>query len=270
MEIIGKGFIAGHSRRHFGDRYPDTTLIAAGVSSVLITDVSAFEREATLVYDTLRRCRAEGRTVIFLSTASSGMYGAPDSPGTETGPVFPLTPYGRHKLCLENVCATSGARFLVLRLAHIVGGGQQQHQLLPSLIRQLLTGSITVHAGVTRDLLGVHDMMRMLDTLRARDVHGEVVNLASGRPDTIETVVDRLEQRLGTRAERKLVDMPTKRTTVDVSKLRWLVPEYDDLGFGPGYLDTLLDRHFDELADDARAQLGLVPAAAGTDQEGAR
>ncbi len=255
MEIIGRGFIAGHTRRYFGERYPDATLIAAGVSSVLITDESAFEREASLVYDTIRRCKAEGRTVIFLSTASPGMYGADESPGTEDGLVFPLTPYGRHKLCLERVCAASGAHWLVLRLAHLVGSGQQQHQLLPALTRQLLAGAITVHAGVSRDLLDVNDMLQMLDTLLAREVRDEVVNVASGHPETIEAIVDGLEERLGTKAARKLVEMPTKRANIDVSKIRGLMPSFDELGFGPGYLPALLDRHITELAEKAHRDL---------------
>jgi NDP-hexose 4-ketoreductase len=259
MEVVGRGFIAGHTRRHFADRYPFSTLIAAGVSSVLITDVSEFDREAALVYDVLRRCKAEGRTAIFLSTASAGMYGAADSPGDEGGPVFPLTPYGRHKLALESVCATSGARWLVLRLAHVVGTGQQPHQLLPSLTRQLLAGAVTLHSGASRDLLDIRDMLRLLDTLLARGVANEVVNLASGKPETIERIVDGLEERLGVRAQRRLVEMPAKRAVVSVEKVRRLVPFFDELGFGPGYLPALLDRHIDELASNAHRELEGVP-----------
>jgi nucleoside-diphosphate-sugar epimerase len=260
MEIIGTGFIARHTRRYFGDRHPDVTLIAAGVSTVLVNDVSAFQRESTLVYDVIRRCRAAGRTVIFLSTASTGMYGADQSVGSEGGAVFPLTPYGRHKLCLEHVCALSGARWLVLRLSHIVGRGQSPHQLLPSLTRQLLAGSVTLHSGVSRDLLDVDDMMRMTDSLLTGGVRDEVVNVASGRSETIEDIVDGLEERLGTRAERKLVDMPAKRGEVRIDKLRGLVTGFDDFGIGPGYLESLLDRNIDELADNARRHLKAAAA----------
>jgi nucleoside-diphosphate-sugar epimerase len=255
MEIIGNGFIAHHTRQHFGDRYPDVTLIAAGVSTVLVDDVSAFQRESTLVYDVIDRCRAAGRTVIFLSTASTGMYGADQSVGSEGGAVFPLTPYGRHKLCLEHVCALSGARWLVLRLSHIVGPGQASHQLLPSLTRQVLSGSVTLHSGVSRDLLDVGDMMRMIDSLLGQGIRDEVVNVASGRSEAIEDIVDGLEERLGTRAERKLVDMPAKRGDVRIEKLRSLVTGFDDFGIGPGYLKLLLDRNIDELAASARRHL---------------
>ncbi|SFW75392.1 NAD-dependent epimerase/dehydratase family protein [Amycolatopsis australiensis] len=260
MEIIGNGFIARHTRRFFGDRYPDVTLIAAGVSTVLVNDVSAFQRESALVYDVIHRCRAAGRTVIFLSTASTGMYGADQSVGSEGGAVFPLTPYGRHKLCLEHVCALSGARWLVLRLSHIVGPGQSPHQLLPSLTRQLLAGSVTLHSGVSRDLLDVGDMMRMLDSLLAQGVRDEVINVASGRSEAIEDIVDGLEERLGTRAERKLVDMPAKRGHVRIEKLRGLVAGFDELGIGPGYLKSLLDRNIGELAESAHHDLAAESA----------
>lgn len=260
MDVVGSGFIARHAKSYFGERHPSTTLIAAGVSSVLITDVSAFEREATLVYDVIRACRATGRTVIFLSTASAGMYGAGDSPGTEDGAVFPLTPYGRHKLALERVCSISGVRWLVLRLTHIVGAGQQPHQLLPSLTRQLFGGSITVHAGASRDLLDVQDMLSILDALLTTDVHNEVINIASGRSEDIERIVDGLEERLGVRAARKRVEMPARQATVSIEKAHSLVPNLDAFGFGPGYLPALLDRHIDELADNAMRALNVTPA----------
>jgi nucleoside-diphosphate-sugar epimerase len=256
MEIIGKGFIAGRSCAYFGAAHPHATLIAAGVSSVYLTDAAAFEREANLVYDVIRRCKAEGRTAVFLSTAAAGMYGAPDSPGTEEGPVFPETHYGRHKLALEAVFAASGVRWLGLRLSHVVGKMQVAHQLLPSLTRQLLTGKITVYSGASRDLLDIDHLMRAIDLLLDRDVCDEIVNIASGQPEDIEAIVDGLEQRLGTRAERTLVNgKPAMRSVASIAKLTKLAPEVDDFGFGPGYLSALLDRYVDDLAAHAREEL---------------
>lgn len=252
MDIVGRGFIAKHSLEYFGARHPETTLIAAGVSGVHVTDAEAFGREAELVYGVLHRCRAEGRTAVLLSTASAGMYGAADSSGTEDGPVFPLTPYGRHKLALESVCATSGARWLVLRLAHIVGCGQQQHQLLPSLTHQLLAGRITVHRGASRDLLGVGDMLALFDALLTGRVHNQVVNIATGRPEPVTHIIDELERRLGTNAKRDFVDMPAKHAIVSTAKLRSLVPGLDRFGFGSRYLSALLDQHSVELTSMAR------------------
>lgn len=259
MEIIGRGFLAHHAARYFGDRFPEVTFIAAGVSGVHVTDVTEFEREATLVYDVIRRCKAEGRTVIFLSTASSGMYGAEGSRGTEGGPVFPVSPYGRHKLCLEHVCAVSEANWLVLRLSHIVGSGQRSHQLLPSLTRQLLSGTVTVYAGVSRDLLEIGDMLRIVDSLLSSGVRNEVVNLASGRSEPIEHIVDELESRLGVEAERKTIRTTAKLATINVDKLRGLVPGFDSYRFDSSYLASLLDRNITELAENAKNQLAPTP-----------
>lgn len=243
MELVGNGFLARHLGSHFGNRHPDVTVIAAGVSTAASTDTAAFDREANLVGDVLRRCRADDRTVVFLSTSSAGIYGAHGSPGTEDGPVFPRTVYGRHKLALERVCELSGARVLILRLTHVVGPGQQPDQLLPALTRQVLSGSVTVHRGAYRDLLDVQHVPPALDALLSQGFHGEVVNMASGAPIAVENVVDGLEKRLSVNAEREVVQRPTERTLVSTRKLRALVPAFADLDFGPTYLDDMLDRY---------------------------
>jgi nucleoside-diphosphate-sugar epimerase len=245
MEIVGNGFLARHFGAHFGDRHPGTTVIAAGVSTTVATDLAAFDREADLVHDVVRRCSAEGRTVVLLSTSSAAMYGTDGEPGTEDGPVFPRNPYGRHKLALERVCTLSGTPWLALRLTHIAGPGQQPDQLLPALTRQVLAGEVTVHRGAYRDLLEVGHLPPVLDALLDRNVTDEVVNVASGNPLAIEDIVDGIEQRLRTRAERTFVSRPAARTLVSTEKLRRLVPAFAELDFGPGYLDTLLDHYFE-------------------------
>ena len=114
----------------------------------------------------------------------------------------------------------------------------------------------------SRDLLDIDHMLPILDTLLARRTRDEVVNLASGRDEDIEDIVGGLEDRLGVRADRKLIEMPARSGRINVDKLRKLIPALDEFGFGPGYLDGLLDRHIDELAGNARAQLAAENAEA--------
>jgi len=113
MEIIGNRFLARHLRPCIADRQPDV-VIAAGVSNAS-SESAAFDREAKLAYDLVRRCRADSPTVVFFSTPSTGMYFGKDCSGTEHGPVLPGTPYGRHELGLEQAFALAGAPWLVLR-----------------------------------------------------------------------------------------------------------------------------------------------------------
>ncbi|OZM74154.1 NAD-dependent epimerase/dehydratase [Amycolatopsis antarctica] len=241
MDIVGTGFLASHLRPYFGDRHPEVTVIAAGVSSAGSTEGAAFDREAKLVYQVLRRCREQGRTVVFFSTASTGMYAGRECPGSEEGPVFPRTPYGRHKLGLERVCALSGARYLVLRLGYVVGAGAPLDQLLPALARQVRSGLVTVFRGAARDLLDVRYLMLVLDRLLTIGVADEVVNVATGAPLGIEELLAALYRRLGTSPECRYVTQDLDPVVVDTAKLRRLVPEFAELDFGPAYLERLLD-----------------------------
>jgi nucleoside-diphosphate-sugar epimerase len=244
VDVVGRGFLAHYLVEAFGDRHPDVTVVAAGVTKTLAASVVDFDREATLVYEVARRCRWQGRTVVFFSTSSDGMYGALDSPGHEEGPVFPTTPYGRHKLAIEAVLARCGARWLALRLSHVVGSGQQPHQLVPALTTQIRTGVVSVHKNVYRDLIDVRHVMAALDRLLAREVTDQIVNVATGYPERVERVVTEIERRLGTTARREIVDKPgAVRTVISTARLRAIMPEWDELGFGPNYLPSLLDRY---------------------------
>lgn len=244
MEVVGRGFLAHYLVEAFADRYPDVTVVAAGVTKTLAAAVADFDREANLVYDVARRCRWQGRTVVFFSTSSDGMYGALDSPGHEDGPVFPTTPYGRHKLGIEAVLARCGARWLTVRLSHVVGSGQQPHQLVPALTTQIGTGVVTVHRNVYRDLIDVRHVMIALDRLLANEISDQIVNIASGCPERVERIVTEIERRLAVTARREMIDKPEAvRTVISTARLRGVMPEWDELGFGPNYLPALLDRY---------------------------
>jgi nucleoside-diphosphate-sugar epimerase len=258
MEIVGNGFLARHLHVAFGNRFPDVTAIAAGVTRTADATPAEFTREAALVYDVTRRCRAAGRTVVFFSTASDSMYGATGATGAEDGPVFPTSAYGRHKLALEAVLAASGARYLVLRLSHVVGAGQRSHQLLPSLVTQVRAGQVTIFRHTHRDLVDIRDVLSALDGLlaaRTRDavVNDAVVNIASGVLTPIERIIDGIERRLGTRAARRYVDRPVVTTPTSVARLRSLVPGWSATPGGAEHAEILLDRYVGRLPVTARS-----------------
>lgn len=242
MEIIGNGFVAGHLRADLAAHESRAAVIAAGVSSTSVIERAAFDREVRLVEAVLQRCAAEDRPVVLLSTASSAMYGAPDCPGTEDGPVAPTNAYGEHKLALEHTVQRSGVPYLVLRVSHLIGEGQREHQLLPGLVRQILSGSVTVQRGAHRDLLDVRHLTTVVGSLLDRGSLNVVVNACSGIPQPIPAVVSGIEQRLGVSAER--VDVPGgSAVTASTARLLELVPEAADFGFDATYLPRLLDRY---------------------------
>ncbi|MCP2170270.1 NAD-dependent epimerase/dehydratase family protein [Goodfellowiella coeruleoviolacea] len=243
MQIIGNGFLARNLAEHLSDRHPHVTAIAAGVSWTHSRSLEDFDREAALLTDTVAEHLHSGRTIVFFSTAAGGMYGNRLSTGTECGPVFPRTAYARHKLALESMLARSGMRWLILRLTHVVGHGQPRHQLLPALTEQVRSGRVTLYRGAHRDLLDVRDLGWLIDRLLVKGVHDEVINVASGTPEPVERIVEAIEARLGTVAEKAVVDRPAQNGPLRIARLRELVPEIDERGFERDYLTQLITRY---------------------------
>lgn len=243
MRIIGDGFLARSLSEAFGDRFPDVTALASGVSSTSTTEPAAYDREAGLLYDVLDECRAGGRRLLFFSTASFSLYGFTDHAVDETGPLRPPTTYGRHKLALESVVRHSGVDHLILRVSHAVGHHQRPHQLLPTLVRHVTEGRVTIHQGAHRDLLDVRDLVHAVDRLLTDGVSGEVVNVASGVPQPVESIVTAIEDRLGVRAHRVHRPGPTAVTRASVGRLRQLVPDFRAAVADQDYLGALLDAY---------------------------
>jgi nucleoside-diphosphate-sugar epimerase len=217
MEIVGTGFLARHLQTLSGTR-PDVVVLAAGVSSAISTSAADFARERALLRIVARRCRATRRQLVFFSTASTGMYGGTDGAGREDVPVTPCSPYGAHKLALEEDLREAGTGFLVLRLAHVTGPGQPAHQLLPSLTRQVRAGWVMVQRGASRDLIGIGDVVTIIGMLLDADVRDQTINVASGWDVPVELIVDHLAQRLGRDPEREYVE-GGRRNQVSVAKL---------------------------------------------------
>ncbi|WP_371679629.1 NAD-dependent epimerase/dehydratase family protein [Streptomyces sp. NBC_01276] len=262
-ELIGGGFLAGYLRHHL-DRNVPATVLAAGVSDTAESAPERFLREAALVSETARRCRERGRLLVFLSSASTGLYGRAGV-GLEDVPAEPVSPYGRHKLAMERLVADSGALRLTLRLSHLVGPGQNPAQLVPSLVRQIRTGRVTVHRGARRDLMDVRHFATVLDRLLALGVCDHTVNVASGTSVPTERIVRTLETAMGRSAHRAFHDVPAETLSVSNRRLRALVPEAAGFGFGPDYLDDLVRRYVGEERRPEKSRDGYArpPASLG-------
>jgi nucleoside-diphosphate-sugar epimerase len=252
VEIIGNGFLAGSLRRIAG-KHPDTVVLAAGVSWADGVSDAEFAREAALLHEVSQRCRRAGERLVFLSTASTGMYGGMDGPGREDRPATPCSRYGAHKLALEQRVRASGADHLVLRLGHLVGPGQPPHQLVPTLVRRIREGTVRIDRRATRDLVDVDDAVTIVDLLLAQGLLGETVNVASGTAVPVGHIVDHLERRLGLSTRREYRDAGM-HNAISVDKLRSLVPQVAQLGFGPDYYRRVLDTYVGSGVAAARAR----------------
>ncbi|MEU6606172.1 NAD(P)-dependent oxidoreductase [Streptomyces shenzhenensis] len=245
MEIVGTGFLA-RSLRPLAGRHPGTVALAAGESRTSGASDADFAREAALLRDVAKQCAATGQRLVFFSTAATGMYGRAEGPGREDTPVTPYTPYGAHKLALEEQLRDSGVDHLILRLAHLVGPHGRYHQLIPTLFRQVREGAVAMHRGASRDLIRVSDAITIIDLLLAAGLRADTVNVASGFAVPVEDIVDHLAGALGSTPRKEYVDTGV-RYDISTEKLRALVPQVADMGFGPDYYRLVLN---DFLAAD--------------------
>jgi GDP-4-dehydro-6-deoxy-D-mannose reductase len=180
----------------------------------------AFDVAVTGTLNVLDAMTAQADTPALLVTGSSEIYGAPspiELPLTERSPVRPETPYARAKSAQEatamDYAARRGWRVIVTRSFNHAGAGQRGEFVVAALARRVLevargraTDIPVGNAHVRRDISDVRDVVRAYRLLLERasadglGTSGLVVNVCSGRSETIEWIVDELCRQAGVRA----------------------------------------------------------------------
>jgi nucleoside-diphosphate-sugar epimerase len=256
MRIIGNGFIAFHLRQ-IADRHDDVVALAAGVSYPS-NPVESYERERALVEAVVADCLADGRKLVFMSSAA--VYGRTGD-GREDAPTDPPTDYGRHKASLEALIRDSGVRHVSLRLGYILGRHAPPHRLVPSLIRQIGEGTVTLHRHAYRDLVHVRDMVTVIAGLLDVGTENEVVNVASGTCMPIARIVRHIERRLDRRATWRLLDEGARHCMAN-DRMLSLMPPGVSLEFPPTYWRSVIDSYLEDTgvvaAPEARARTGAA------------
>lgn len=158
---------------------------------------------------------AAGRPVLFAGSAAQYGMGGP-RPLAEDAPTHPLTPYAGLKCVVERAVTApplaGPGRVIWTRTFNIAGPGQSPEAPVASWAEQLARGERvlrTGHLDVMRDFLDVRDVADAFLDLLAGDFGG-VVNVGSGRPTSLRSVVEELVNEAGGDA----------RVTVDPALLR--------------------------------------------------
>ena len=148
---------------------------------------------------------AGGRRVVGLGTCAEYAVGEPDAglPWPEDRAIAPATPYGLAKARVERGLFELGARGSTrevawARLFHLFGPDEHPARLVPSVLAALQTGQ-PARCGpgkLVRDFASTWFAGRALAALLASGVTG-AVNVASGAPVTIATLVETIASLLG-------------------------------------------------------------------------
>ncbi len=150
----------------------------------------------------------------FVYAASSSAYGdTPTLPKVETMAPHPLSPYAVGKLVGEYYCSVFakvfGLQTIALRYFNVFGPHQdpasQYAAAIPAFVTAILRDrppTIYGDGEQSRDFTYVDNVVQAnLLAARAKETHGEVVNIACGEAVTVNAIIDRINQLLGKRVK---------------------------------------------------------------------
>lgn len=209
MRIIGRGLIA-QSLEPFASRHDATVAFATGVAASTSEDGDGYRREVDQLRVVLREAAANGERVVYFS-GGGAVYGDWSRPASEDDQPRPLTTYGRHQVACERLLATSAVPHVILRLPNVVGPSRNREQLLPSIVAQVLAGTVTVQSLAERDLIGASDFARVASAVLERVDADAIINLASGSSVAVDAIVNSVMRELGVRARIEHVSGGTRQ-----------------------------------------------------------
>lgn len=225
--IVGRGLVA-RAVGQIAERHEDAVFFASGTGDSSCRDGVEFARERERLEAVLEHCRQADRRLVYCSSAGS-VYGDVAEARHEQTPCRPTTPYGAHKLRCEELIRESGGRFLILRIANLIGPGANGQQLLPSLVRQVLSGRVQVFRHATRDLIGHERFAAIVNELLGHVAEQETVVVASGVSMPVPKLVTTIQEVLQTNAAVELLDAGSPQRFC-VEKLRALAPNWGRFG----------------------------------------
>lgn len=196
---------------------PSRVFHLAGGSSVgtsiasPLEDFSRTVNTSARLLEWLRVSAPEARLVVVSSAA---VYGSRyDDPIGEDFPTGPVSPYGHHKLMMEELCRsyveTFGVRCTIVRLFSVYGP-ELRKQLLWDLCSKLSSEAPVLRLGGSgrelRDWTEIRDVVRLLDTISVVDGDDLVLlNGGSGVATPVSSITELLVNAWGKRTKIEFV-----------------------------------------------------------------
>jgi UDP-glucose 4-epimerase len=190
---------------------PSKVFHLAGGSSVglsIAQPLEDFSRNVVSTARLLEWLRAASPESLVVAVSSAAVYGADHrGPILESAAPAPMSPYGRHKLMMEQLCQsyaeTFGMRTLVARLFSVYGP-ELRKQLLWDVCSRLQQGEQTLVLGGTgaeiRDWTDVRDVARLLTVIadQSQAEKFDIINGGSGRGTSVAEITGILVRNWGT------------------------------------------------------------------------
>lgn len=197
MLVQGRGLL-GRAFAKVAVNGPEALVFARGVADSRCDDPAEYARETALIDAALREAEVAG--IPFVYFVGAPIYGSFDGPVDEGTPLRPASSYGTHQAMAEERIRARAASHLIIRLPNVVGPGGNPLQLVPSLARQVLAGSVVVQQDAERDIIGVERVVDAVLALLEAGVANETVIVATGISTPVRDLATWLEADLGVRA----------------------------------------------------------------------
>jgi UDP-glucose 4-epimerase len=236
----------------------DHVVFAAGTVKPAESDAHPLEEVSANLGPIIATLEAMGRlgtpSLTFLSSAGT-VYGpqAP-VPTSEGAPLWPISSYGVLKVAAERYVNLYADRFSlaadILRCANVYGPGEPEagSQGLIGVTRAALRAGRPVvlfgDGSTRRDFVHVDDVADAVERLARQPSGVRVLNVGSGRSESVAEVIDAVAASLGVQPEfdrrpSRASDAPL--VMLDISQLRSVIP------FEPRDVRTALLRRYDEV-----------------------
>jgi len=186
---------------------PDAAVHLAAISFVGHADEEAFYAVNVLgttnLLDALAQLPERPQRVLLASSAN--IYGnSEQSPLLETQPPAPVNHYAMSKLAMEYMARTYSDRLdlVITRPFNYTGPGQDPNFVIPKLAKHFAMRAPSVSLGnlnVEREFNDIRMVCEAYLLLLAHGAPGEAYNVCSGRPYTLQFVIDTFEQLTGHR-----------------------------------------------------------------------
>lgn len=151
------------------------------------------------ILEAVREVKIKPR-IIYISSCE--VYGRSNKKLTENTPPNPVSFYALSKLCAEKICLYYVNQYdfdiVILRPFSHTGPGQAEYFIFPSVAKRIAEIEVgkrkpVLQVGnikVKRDYLDVSDVIRAYYLAMKKGKSGEIYNITSGKPYTIEKCID--------------------------------------------------------------------------------
>jgi nucleoside-diphosphate-sugar epimerase len=198
----------------------------------------------------LLRCLDWDVLETFVQIGSSDEYGDASSPISESVRETPISPYSFAKVAatqlLQMLHKTEKFPAVILRLFLVYGSEQGKQRFLPQVIDGCLRKEsfAASHGEQLRDLCYVDDVVSgILAALSSSSAYGEIVNIASGEPVSIRSVIEDVVAAVGAGVPR-FGEIPYRQSEsmalyADISKAKELLAWEPEIDLAEGIAKTI-------------------------------